>query len=68
MTAEYLMTDGTVNKIEYAMRDSTTAYVYINGEYADGYCETTSIYGNDYAMADVTASINALEAVMKIVP
>lgn len=68
MTAEYLMTDGSVNKIEYAKRDSTTAYVYINGEYADGYCETTSIYGNDYAMADVTASIKALETVMKIVP
>lgn len=68
MTTKYTMTDGTVTEITFKERDSTTAYVYINGEYANGYCSTNSFYGNDYDRAEVAAAIEAMETVMKLVP
>lgn len=63
----YTERDGSVYKIELFERDNTTAYAYINGHYAGGYCRTTGLRGNDYRNGDYPASLKALNIVMAMI-
>ena len=63
----YTERDGSVYKIELFRRDNTTAYAYINGHYAGGYCRTTGLSGDDYRNGDYPASLKALKIVMGMI-
>lgn len=65
---KYTETDGTVTEIKLFKRDNTTAWAYINGSYAGGYCRTTALFGDDYMNFDFAASLKGLKAVMALVP
>jgi hypothetical protein len=67
LAVTYTERDGSVYKIELYRRDNTTAYAYINGHYAGGYCRTTGLYGDDYRNADYPASLKALKIVMGMI-
>ncbi len=60
--------DGDVYNVELFRRDNTTAWAYINGNYAGGYARTTGIYGDDYLSADYTASLTCLKILMAMLP
>lgn len=67
-SVKYTERDGLVTEIKLYKRDDTTAYAYINGEFAGGYVRIHGIFGNDSEAYDVAASLNGVQAVLKLVP
>ena len=57
---------GDVYKIELYKRTATTAYAYINGNYAGGYVRTTQLYGDDYANYDLLKTLEAMNIVINL--
>lgn len=64
----YTENSGKVYKVELFKRDNTTAWAYVNGEYAGGYTRTTGLFGDDYLSADYAAAVKCMKIIIAMIP